>query len=134
MQQHEKVQMNAVGELSGDPFRGDFKVKTALSWGDSLSQDRVRRELLGEAGGQPTVRAAQIAEMLAQLAVRVVDAPIWWTSSAGYRGVPGVELVDDNVVREVFNVCMAVDVRVKRELEKQAEQAKADLQAAEEKP
>lgn len=123
----ESVTVRVVGEISGETFDGSFRVKVSLSHGDQLEQDRVRRELLGEAGGAVGIRASRTAEYLSQCFVRVIDAPSWWKGSADATGIPGRNLEDDDVLAEVYAAIMGADVRVKRALEREAEEARKAL-------
>lgn len=127
-QQGESVAVKVRGETTGEDFEGAFRVKTRLTHGEHLERDRVRRELLGAAGGQPEVRAREAADMLSQLHVRVTSGPGWWTTSADdATGVPGTGLYDDNVLVAVYNAVMAEDVKVKKAIQDRAEAARKEL-------
>jgi hypothetical protein len=127
----ETVTVSVVGEISEDTFAGVFRAKTRMSYGDTLTQDRVRRELLGEAGGTPSRRAALVAEMLSELYVRVLDAPSWWKNSAGPSGIPGMNLEDENVLVKVYNEVLKKDRAIAKALAAEAEQARKDLETTE---
>lgn len=133
MKEGEAVTISVTGEQTERVFAGPFRVKTSLSYADRLARDQVRRELLGEQKGQPTPEAAEIAHMLSHLAVRVLDAPTWWTN-ATVNGVPGLGLEDDNVLVEVFNAVMQKDKRVAKALAEQAEAARQDLAKPDDAP
>lgn len=122
----EKVTVSVTGDVTDRVFTGSFRVKTSLSWAERLAQDRIRRELLGEQPGQPMPEVVQAAWMLSRLAVRVVEAPTWWTDAA-QDGISGLGLHDDNVIAEVFDAVMRKDVKVARALAAEAEQARLKL-------
>lgn len=116
-----------VGDVTGERYEGRFAVKDRLSHADHLWQDRTRRLLLGDAPGQQSVRATMTAEMLAQLAVRVLESPSWWSSSQDQTGVAGMTLEDENLLAEVYSKCMAVDLQVKKRLADAAAAAREEL-------
>lgn len=122
----ETVLVKCTGDISGEDFSGSFKVKSALTHSEHLEQDKIRRELTGESAN-PSVRTMQTAEFLSQCAVRILEAPSWWTNSADGTGISGTKLLDDNLISDVYTAVMQVDVRVKRALDKQAEEAKQEL-------
>lgn len=122
----EQINIRVKGDVTEEMYEGLFRVKTRLSHSEHLQQDRIRRELLGDAGAAPSFRASQTAAMLSALAVRVIDAPSWWKNS-GEGGVAGLGLSDDNVISEVYDAAMRKDVQIARSLAKEAEQAQQQL-------
>lgn len=116
------------GDVSGEKWYGSFTVKTRLTHRDHLRKDQLRRELLGglETGPTPSVRAQTAAFVLAELAVRILKAPSWWTESDG-----GLDLADDNVLQRVYDEALKAEREVVDELRKAAEQAKAELRKGE---
>jgi hypothetical protein len=126
----EEFVVSAKGETTEETRKGVFKVKTRLSHRDRLTQDRIRRELLGGADGgpRPSDRSIVMAEVFSQLAVRVVSAPSWWTDNGN-----GMDLEDDSIVSEVYDKAMAPEKRRQEKIRKQAEEAQADLKKAEAK-
>lgn len=124
------VLVHCVGDVTGETWDGKFRVKVALSHGDHLDQDRIRRELLGDARGIPSVRAERTAEFISQCVVRIMEAPSWWTGSTDATGYPGRAFEDDNLLSEIFSAVMSVDIRVKRALDEMAKQAQEELKTA----
>lgn len=122
----EKFAITKVGDCTAREYAGTFEVKVKMSHRDYLTQDRIRRELIGPESAAPGIRAARIAEMLSQCAVRIVKAPSWWTD-ATEDGVAGLGLEDDNVLEAVYNETMMRDKRIAEALRKAEEQAKRDL-------
>lgn len=110
------------GEVTGEDYKGSFKVKTRLSHRDQLSRDRIRRDLLGVDAANASTRAHTQAEVFSQLAVRVTSSPSWWTDNAD-----GLDLADDAPVKEVYAAALKAEQDAIDELKKQAEGAKADL-------
>jgi hypothetical protein len=114
--------VSVVGDTSGETFRGEFRAFKFLSHRQQLMLDQKRRELLGTNSESASARARNQAEVFAQLFVRLSDAPKWWSES-GY----GMDLVDDNIMVEVFNAAMKVEEEAIAELKKRADEARNSL-------
>lgn len=114
--------VSVVGETSGETFRGEFRAFKFLSHRQQLMLDQKRREILGTSPESASARARNQAEIFAQLFVRLSDAPKWWSES-GY----GMDLVDDNIMIEVFNGVMKVEEEAVAEMKKRAEAAREQL-------
>lgn len=114
--------VSVVGEVSGETFRGEFRAVKFLTHRQQLLLDQKRRELLGSNPDQAGVRAKNQAEIFAQLFVRLSNAPKWWIESG-----QGMDLIDDNVMVEVFNAALKVEEEAVQEMKKKAEAAKAQL-------
>jgi hypothetical protein len=110
--------VSLVGEESGQPFNGQFKVKTLLTRRDRLRADEIRRELIGGKPEGASPSAAADAMVLSQLAVRIIESPQWWKDAGG-----GLDMADDNVLAEIFKI--AIDEASKRAeaLQKESEEA-----------
>lgn len=111
-----------VGERTGETFAGTFTTKVFLSFDEEMTQDRLRRQFLGENAIDATPRAADQAMVFSELAVRLVDAPAWWEDSRNGRG-----LFDDNVVKAVYDAAMKPEADRLAEAEKKAKEAKDAL-------
>lgn len=114
--------VSVVGETSGETFRGEFRAVKFLTHRQQLLLDQKRREILGTHSESASVRAQNQAEIFAQLFVRLSDAPKWWVESG-----QGMDLVDDNVMIEVFQAAMQVEKEALEELKKKAEKAREQL-------
>lgn len=116
--------INTIGEDTNETFAGKFTCRTRLTHGERLTQDSIRRALLGTQPAGVTIgeRAANTAEILASLQIRIVDSPSWWTNSNG-----GVDLVDDNLIIELYTTVMKAEADAKAELKKAADEAKGEL-------
>lgn len=119
----ETFHVSVVGETSGENYPGKFTVRTRLSFKDALTRDSVRRNLLGATPETASVRANSVADVFSELAVRIVDAPSWWTNSDG-----GLELCDDNVVAAVYKAAMEAGKAAVKEQVDQAITQKKDLE------
>lgn len=96
--------LDEVGAISNESFKGDFKVKKALSFRESLQKDQIRRDLLGDTNGSPaSYEAQEYATMLSELRIRLVDPPAWWKEANN-----GAELRDENVLLKVWSETVAI--------------------------
>lgn len=116
--------ISLVGDETGETFAGKFTVKTRLSHAEKVNQDVIRRNMLGAQPNGATAGelASNTCEILAQLAVRVVTSPSWWTGSNN-----GQDLYDSNVLVEVFTNAIKAETDAKVELKKAADEAKKEL-------
>lgn len=114
--------ISLIGETSDEKWVGDFRAKRTLSHRDQLRRDQIRRELLGASGGPPTERAMSIAMVLSEVAVRITKAPKWWAEKA-----EGLDLVDDNVVAEVYDHVMRVEREAVEEKKAKAAQVQDEM-------
>lgn len=83
------------GSATGKTWHGDFRAKPVLSFGEQIRIDRIKRDLLGPGpydGVDPEVMAQAI--ILAELQVRITEAPEWWANGIGHA--------DDNLLRAVY--------------------------------
>jgi hypothetical protein len=112
------------GKDTGNPYSGEFQVKTLLSRRDAFMADQLRREIVGPSPeGTPPVPALQgEAYMLGQLQVRIISAPAWWKDSNFGR-----DLLDSNIVSELFELAMAKAIQVKANLQEEAKKGYEDL-------
>lgn len=96
--------LDEVGAISNESFKGEFKVKKALSFRESLQKDQIRRDLLGDTNGSPaSYEAQEYATMLSELRVRLVDPPAWWKEANN-----GAELRDENVLLKVWSETVTI--------------------------
>lgn len=122
MQNEGSFSISVVGETTKERMIGKFKVKTALSHRDYIIKDQERRRLLGSMGGEPDDRCRNISVICSELKVRIVESPAWWKETDG-----GLDLLDDNVLANVFNEAMRLEKEAFEEKQKQAEAAKVEL-------
>ena len=117
------ISINLVGEVTSTHFLGDFEVKIFLTHAEDLLRDKIRKDLLGKDPDASSDRARNQAEVLSQLQVRIVKAPLFWESSGN-----GMSLYDDNIIVELYEKCMKATEDAVAEIKKKAEEAKAELQ------
>jgi len=118
----ETFTINVTGAKTGTNYAGTFTVKRWLSFGEELSRDNLRRSLLGPATGAVPSGVVNVAEILADLGIRIVKGPSWWQESQG-----GTTILDSEVVSELWDKTMDVPTKAMEELKKKAEVAKASV-------
>lgn len=104
------------GETTGRLYNGKFTVKTFISRRDLFRVDELRRQLLGFNAAESNLNGEAI--MFGQLSVRIVEAPSWWTEAGG-----GLDLIDANVVGEVFKLTMEAEENARKEVSEEAKEA-----------
>jgi len=115
----ETFDINIVGEESGNPYNGTFKVRTLLTRRQLALADEVRRDILGPRPGDALAQVASDAFVAGQLAVRVLDAPDWYKNG----GIGGIDLPDINVLERVFAKAIESENKRKEKLNTQADKA-----------
>ena len=124
----ESFTLSITGDVTGEKLWGTFKAKKRLSHRDRLNQDKLRREMLGDRADGASIDAASIADAVSEIAIRLTDAPQWWKASNN-----GLDLMDGNVISEVYKKVMEVERKVFEELNKKAEDAEKTLKESAEK-
>lgn len=120
-------EVSVVGEETKEKWFGKFRALRRLSHRAQMQRSRIRREMLGEHPQYATQRDIEMAIMFSDLAVSITQAPKWWAESGG-----GQDLVDDNVIVEVYNKAQAIQNEVlDEEKKKTLEDAKVLKKAVE---
>lgn len=116
------------GDATGKTWTGDFRAKIRLSRRDIITRDRIRREMLGSAGGTPDQHASDLALAYAELKVRITDAPPWFVESDF-----GLDMEDESPMAHVYQKALKVQTEeIERKL-KDAESKAAEMKAEKEK-
>jgi hypothetical protein len=110
--------VNIVGEDTGRSYAGKFVVKTRITRRDNFIADERRRFLLGSnpQAASPAVQGE--AFIFGQLAVRIMEAPKFWTDSDN-----GLDLEDANVIGEIFKLAMDKEEEFQKAIKEKAEEA-----------
>lgn len=112
--------IHVIGNRTGQTWTGEFKVQKFLSHRAMLQKDQLLRKYLS--GENPQITAQlELAAALSTCQSSLTKAPDWWNNSDS-----GLDLVDTNVLTEVYSQI----VRVQDEAEK-AVKAKAEAAAQE---
>ena len=121
--------VDLVGSETGETFKGTFNCKIRLSLNEQLRRDAIRRQLLGANPESTSPRAGNIAEILSEIAVHLMEPiPSWWSGAAG-----GLELFDDNVIAAVYDGIMLEKKKVADAVKAKGEAAVVELKKAETK-
>lgn len=92
--------LDSAGEVTKTKYIGTFRIKAVLTHGDRLQLERFYASLLPKntetVSEEMKVRAATIAE----LSVRVIDGPGWWTDSNN-----GLLLLDAEPLYDLLMQC-----------------------------
>jgi hypothetical protein len=121
-----KFSIDIVGESTGIPWKGVFKVKLHRSFREDLRQDELRRQLLGSNPNGADRRAVNVADIFSFLWVRLLETPQWWEKAEN-----GLGLEDDNLIAEVYSRAMQEVVSAQEETKKAGEEAEAELKKTE---
>lgn len=120
MQSITKFEVDFKGSETSRRYQGLFTVKVKTSHRDTITEDQVRRGILGSNPQDAGVEALRLAGASAYLAVRLVgpDFPPWWKDSNG-----GMDAEDANVLVEVNNAAVKAIEAEMSSLSKEAEAA-----------
>jgi hypothetical protein len=105
------IMLDSTGERTKSRFVGTFKIKRVLTHGDRFALERFYNMLLPkgmEVQEELKIRAAAIAE----LGVRIIEAPEWWDGS--HRGQ---DLIDSDVIYDLVAACAKAESEWTKELD-----------------
>lgn len=120
-----EVAINCDGEVTGEKYRGVFKIVPRLSHRAILMRDQFRRDLLGKDADLADPNAMNIAEVFSKIWAHTVDAPIYWKDSNR-----GLDLLDEAPVVEIYQAIVAKEKEFVEAIKKAGEAAQKDLVAA----
>ena len=100
----------AVGDLTGKKYDGNFQVKAILNFGDK-HQLELQKTLLQADTRSPTPGLRGVAQILAELSIRIIEAPTWWQQSNGGRTI-----LDENVVLALYDKVVEQEDEWKKDL------------------
>lgn len=123
-----EVAINVDGDVTGEKYRGVFKIRPRLSHRDTLLRDQFRRDLLGKDAEMADANAVNIAEVFSKIWAHTVDAPIFWKDSNR-----GLELLDESPVVEIYKAIVAKEKEFVDALKKAGDEATKDLAQAQAK-
>lgn len=115
---------NTIGEVTQEKYPGDFTVKPILSFASIAGVDAERRRFMGNPENEGTVpeEIRSIAAMLAQIKFRIIKCPSWVIES-NYLA----DMVDGNVLVELFKKVIEVEENYRQQLSKKAEAAITEM-------
>lgn len=112
------------GEKTGRDYPGTFRVRVVLSQNQLLRRGQIYRDLLGAHSGSAGLDEQVAADRLADLAVRVCDAPQWWTEANN-----GLDLLDNAPLTALARKVQTAVDEFEAEVRQRAEKAKAELKS-----
>lgn len=123
-----EIALDCVGEVTGDIYRGVFKIKPRLSHRDLFVVDQYRRELIGKDADDADINTRRVAIVFAKIWGHIVEAPIFWTSTNR-----GLDLVDETPVKEIYEAILLEEQKYLDKFTKKGEQAVQELKKINEK-
>ena len=111
-----------VGETTGERYKGQFTVMCVLNMAGRHALELEKTRLMADYAN-PSRGLAGIAITLATVRAKIIEAPAWWKNSDD-----GSQIIDENVVLELFDKCNQVETQWRKQLKEQAEEAKAESQ------
>lgn len=109
--------VHVVGERTKKTWAGDFRAVSFLSHRKMLQRDRLVREFLGPNAETSEERARAVA--LADCQVSLTKAASWWSEYGN-----GLDLIDENVLLEVWRGIQAVQKAALGDVELTADEKK----------
>jgi hypothetical protein len=93
-------QLDHIGEVTGRRYEGTFNVKCALNMAEKRKLE-IERSTLSADLTNPTGNLNAISVVVANLRVRVVDAPDWFK-----QAIMSLDLLDEDVLFEIYGKCL----------------------------
>ena len=114
--------LSVEGDVTGHKYEGQFSTKCVLSMADKrvleIEQSRLSMDLLN-----PTDNLIAISRVVANLRVRIIEAPDWFDQIIG-----SLDILDDNIIFELYGKCLDASNEWSEELKKKAEPEKEKTQ------
>lgn len=121
----EKFSVSIEGKETKERYIGDFTVRVKLSQAQKMLRSRLIRQYLGDLMQYATEDDRLRAAAMADCDVSIVKAPDWWRQSNN-----GLDLVDDNVVGEVWSAVAKAQDRLKKEVDQKTEEDRQAIKEA----
>ena len=102
------------GLVTGHKYTGTFTVRCVLNLQLKHQLELDKTRLMSDLRN-PTDRLEGIAGALSELKVRIVEAPAWWKDSNN-----GYNLLDEDVVAELYTKCLDMEAEWRTELKAKA--------------
>jgi hypothetical protein len=116
-----------VGEKTQEHLEGSFTVKCLLSQAE-LVEVAIRTEQYNQGTALPA-QFALINRAIAELEVRIIKSPTWWSERGNGR-----DLYDTNVVFHVFKEAFKAEEEWKKRIEEKAKEAESKAKEEEKVP
>ncbi len=117
---------DCIGEISKQKWPGDFTVKPILSFANIAAVDAERRRFMGNPPDELAVpeEIRSIAAMISQIKFRIVKCPSWVIES-NYLA----DMVDGNVLVELFQKVIEAEEQYREKLTKKADDALTEMKS-----
>ncbi len=112
---------HSVGEVSQKTYTGKITIKPILTFRERSLVDSYRRNFMGNPSDDGSVNelVQNLAVMLSQIKYRVVQKEEWMNDLEN--------LVDENVIMDLFTLVMSVEKAYREGLQKAADAAKKEM-------
>ena len=107
--------IKSTGDVTKQVFEGEFSSRVMLTVGEKRLLEAEKARYTTDLKN-PTESLIAYSNVLAELKVRIIDAPIWWKESSN-----GEALMDENVLLDVFNQMSEGDIEWMDQLNKKVE-------------
>ena len=105
-----------VGEISGKKYDGQFTCKCMLTLGDKrlfeIEKSRLTADLMN-----PTGNLSAIGSVVANLRVRITEAPDWFNQI-----IYTLDILDEEVVFEIYSECLKKSEEWREKVKSKAEE------------
>lgn len=101
----------------GEKFEGYFTVKCRLTLRERHMLELEKTRLMG-GHDNPTSGLMAIAVMLANLEIKLIDAPEWWKQNDNGR-----DIEDEEIVGKIYELVVDAEDEWRQELKKQAKES-----------
>lgn len=108
------------GTDTGKRYEGQFKVLCLLDMGQKHRLELEKTRLLGN-HPNPTDGLAGIAIILANLRVKLIDAPEWWKQSNG-----GFAIQDEDALVALYDKVLAAEAEWRKQMIEKGKKAQAE--------
>lgn len=88
------------GEITGHKYDGQFAVKCVLSLADKRMLELEQSRLTGDVAN-PTDNLLIISRIVANLRVRILDAPDWFDQI-----ISSLDIIDENILFDIYAECL----------------------------
>lgn len=124
--QEKTIEIDLVGETTGERYKGEFVVRTVLSMAGKHALELEKTRLMADYAN-PSGGLAGISTILANIRAKTIKAPTWWTDLGD-----GSDVLDENITLEIYDKILNAENEWRQAIAKKAEEAEKE-QAAEDK-
>lgn len=104
-----------VGELTGKKYEGQFTVKCVLNLADKRLLEIEKSRLTADLAN-PTGNLSALGAVIANLRVRIMDAPDWFNQS-----IMTLDILDEEIVFELYSECLKKSEEWRQSIKTKAE-------------